>query len=511
MWVSSIELSDIKSFEDSGVINLDKRMNILIGPNNAGKSVIIKALYLLQDKQALSIEDIRRGESEGKIVIGLEDVDVVQYQQIYHATQGFLSKVHITISSSPNKPNNDMVVINQDGGSVGTDALSRSEPNNYIYPFLAKRQVMNYDTSVNLSSQMLVPENLSLLTAKISRIADQHYELNKIYEAACKDIIGFSLSTVAIPNGQIVGLPIGKYGSIPITAMGEGIPHLLGLINDLCLAENKLFLIEEPENDIHPRALKHLLDLIIQKSNSNQFVISTHSHIVMQHLGSIENSKIHYINRDETKPIPTALYREVGTDPEERRAVLEELGYEMTDYGLWSSWLILEESSAEKIINDFLIPQFTPRLKGRLRTIAAHGVDNVPIKFEDFNKLFLFTHRASMYKNKAWVVVDSGIKGNEIIKELKGKYMPGGWKEEQFRLFSKEDFEEYYPEFFQDEVTRILQKPDGQHKQAEKRELLYKVLAYIKEDEKAREAFEKSAHEVIDLLQSIEKVLCLTQ
>jgi hypothetical protein len=57
--------------------------------------------------------------------------------------------------------------------------------------------------------------------------------------------------------------------------MGEGIPHLLGLINDLCLAENKLFLIEEPENDIHPKALKRLLDLIIQKSQSNQFVIST--------------------------------------------------------------------------------------------------------------------------------------------------------------------------------------------------------------------------------------------
>ena len=333
MWVSSIEICNIKSFEDSGVINLDKRMNILIGPNNAGKSVIIKALYMLQDIQALSVEDIRRGESEGKIVIGLEDIDVVQYQQIYHVPEGFLSKVHITISSSSNNPTKNMLVINQDGASVGTGTLSKSEPNNYIYPFLAKRKVMIYDTSVNLGSQNAVPENLQLLTAKISRIADQHYELNKAYEAACKDIIGFSLSTVAIPTGQIVGLPIGKYGSIPITEMGEGIPHLLGLINDLCLAENKLFLIEEPENDIHPKALKHLLDFIIQKSNSNQFVISTHSHIVMQYLGSIENSKIHYINRDETKTIPTALYREIGTDPEERRAVLEELGYEMTDFG----------------------------------------------------------------------------------------------------------------------------------------------------------------------------------
>ena len=43
MWVSSIVINNIKSFEDSGLIHLDKRMNILIGPNNAGKSVIIKA------------------------------------------------------------------------------------------------------------------------------------------------------------------------------------------------------------------------------------------------------------------------------------------------------------------------------------------------------------------------------------------------------------------------------------------------------------------------------------
>jgi hypothetical protein len=229
----------------------------------------------------------------------------------------------------------------------------------------------------------------------------------------------------------------------------------------------------------------------------------------MQYLGSIENSKIHYINRDETKTIPTAIYREIGTDPEERRAVLEELGYEMTDYGLWSGWLILEESSAERIINDFLIPQFAPKLKGRLRTIAAHGVDNVPIKFEDFNKLFLFTHRASMYKNKAWVVVDNGTRGNEIIEGLKEKYMPGGWKEEQFRLFSKGDFEEYYPKDFQGEVSLILQKSDGQRKQEEKRTLLYRVLEYIEKDEEtAREAFGKSACDVIELLQTIEKVLC---
>ena len=41
--------------------------------------------------------------------------------------------------------------------------------------------------------------------------------------------------------------------------MGEGVANIVGLLVDLCLAENKLFLIEEPENDIHPKALKGLL------------------------------------------------------------------------------------------------------------------------------------------------------------------------------------------------------------------------------------------------------------
>ena len=110
MWVSSIVINNMKSFADSGVINLDKRMNVLIGPNNAGKSVIIQALYLLQNPSMLGVNEIRRGAPEGEIIIGLEDIDEEQYQQIYHATEGFLSKVKITISSSSSKPNKDMLV-----------------------------------------------------------------------------------------------------------------------------------------------------------------------------------------------------------------------------------------------------------------------------------------------------------------------------------------------------------------------------------------------------------------
>jgi predicted ATPase len=34
--------------------------------------------------------------------------------------------------------------------------------------------------------------------------------------------------------------------------MGEGVMNILGLIVHLAIAENRLFLVEEPENDVHP-------------------------------------------------------------------------------------------------------------------------------------------------------------------------------------------------------------------------------------------------------------------
>ena len=53
------------------------------------------------------------------------------------------------------------------------------------------------------------------------------------------------------------------------------------MLAEITLAKNKLFLIEEPENDLHPKALKALLELILESSASNQFVISTHSNTLI--------------------------------------------------------------------------------------------------------------------------------------------------------------------------------------------------------------------------------------
>jgi predicted ATP-dependent endonuclease of OLD family len=58
------------------------------------------------------------------------------------------------------------------------------------------------------------------------------------------------------------------------------------------MADGNLFLVEELENDIHPEGLKAILDVIVEKSSSSQFIVSTHSNIVTKYLGSAPGAKV---------------------------------------------------------------------------------------------------------------------------------------------------------------------------------------------------------------------------
>jgi len=113
-----------------------------------------------------------------------------------------------------------------------------------------------------------------------------------------------------------------------------------------------------------------------------------------------------------------------------------------------------------------------------------------------------------MYKNHAWVMVDGDPSGQKIINDLKQKYMPGGWTEDKFINFSKENFEEYYPERFSEKAQAVLAVKDKQEKRAAKKTLFDEVLAWINSgQQQAKSEFEESAAEVIAILKAIEEDL----
>ncbi|WP_326946658.1 hypothetical protein OG439_46260 [Amycolatopsis sp. NBC_01307] len=177
------------------------------------------------------------------------------------------------------------------------------------------------------------------------------------------------------------------------------------------------------------------------------------------------------------------------------------MGYELFDFDLADGWLLLEESSAQAIIRNYLIPWFVPRL-ARIQLVSAGGVGKVEPAFEDFRRLFLYAHLEKHYQGRAWVVVYGDELGKKTIQSLRTAYK--SWSDDHFQTWSEEDFERYYPPRFASEMQRVLAL-SHREKREPKRRLLEQVKTWCEANaDEAKREFEQSATEVIEFLRKID-------
>ena len=73
MRITSLEIQNFRSFERMGPIEFDQ-INVFVGPNNAGKSSLIRAIHLLQKGCEFQRSDVRVGKDLAQVVVGLEDI-----------------------------------------------------------------------------------------------------------------------------------------------------------------------------------------------------------------------------------------------------------------------------------------------------------------------------------------------------------------------------------------------------------------------------------------------------
>jgi hypothetical protein len=167
--------------------------------------------------------------------------------------------------------------------------------------------------------------------------------------------------------------------------------------------------------------------------------------------------------------------------------------------------LFLEESSAERIIRDYLVPWFAPTMS-RVRILAASGADDVEPSFQEFHRMIRFTHLQPAYKNAAWVLVDGDEKGQRIVERMRATYSI--WDADRFRFLSKPQFELYFPVEFAADVSQVLSIADKRLRRERKRELLYRGMSWLSEDaDRGRDSLQKSAAEVIEFLRGIVREL----
>lgn len=501
MKLTSLRLQNIRAFPDSGPIELGP-ITLLVGKNNTGKSTLLRAIGTLQHGSGLDGSAVRYGFDKGIIVIQIEKAEPRFWHHQFPVVDG-----SIQMQLADNGPLAAFVLALDAHGKIGVGEMLPTEPNNFVYPYYSGRKVAEFSEEVNQGAARAVTGNLSNLPARVDDLLDSEHPNHDQFVALVSELINLPISAVASAGGKSVAMRINKTESINISRMGEGVAQMLGLIVQLCVAEGQIFLLEEIENDIHPEALKALLRAIETSSSSNQFVISTHNNIVLRHLGAIDSTKIYDVQSslatENGDRLQTSTVRLVEHTVDARTRLLTDLGYELSDMDLHDGWMIFEESSAEKIVRECLIPWFAPRLT-RVKTVSSRGTGGIPNAFEALNKLVLFSHLESRYAGKVLVLVDGDPSGIEAVARLRSNY--SSWDEASFKNLERSDFEQYYPDEFAERAALALAETDKRKKRLAKKGLLEEVLAWVADDEsRAKEAFASSFEEIIGVLQAFEK------
>jgi len=540
MYVKSIELFNVKSYP-SLKLDLSENINILVGANNSGKSSIIRSVLNLQ-YHAFTQADIRSQANNAKIFTTVTDVDAADNQAFYNPKQhsqfenakGYYIFWHLAmVQKSPQEEylyvnsihkveelaHKRIKITDRKGKEVNFKDFRRfpdqEDEAGFIYPFLSKRKSEYFDQNISKEQTYKIQEGLRNLPAKIQKISNPSHPKFDEFLRLCEDILGFRIGVLPAGQQGANGIEVGSFVTnnevIPLKSMGDGVMNIVAFIATLLIEDRKLFLIEELENDVHPSALKKLLELMISKSSSNQFIISTHSHIVLRYLGVLPKTKIFYVQWTTERigmskaNVPTSTVNEIAKSPEARMEILSLLGYEFHDFDLYESYLLLEESSAETVIAQFIVPNIVPELINKVRTIAARGVDDLKVRAVDFGRLFVFVHTNPIYKKRAWIVADGDDAGKAAIDSLKKTF--SSWPLEHFMNFTKGNFEYYYPARFRAKVDAVL-KLKGPKRSEGKRKLLLEVMDWsLKNRQQAIDEFVVSAAEVISILRGISKAL----
>jgi hypothetical protein len=198
---------------------------------------------------------------------------------------------------------------------------------------------------------MASPDNIS---SKIDRVlSDREYPNHDQFRDCVVKILGFPLSSIMHDAGKIPGITIDEISSISIERMGDGVVQILFLLVELFNSKDKIFVLEEIENDLHPSSIIALCDLISKaEMRGNQFFISTHSNIVIRELAKCNSTSMYKIISELSGKIPSSQIIKADS-LDAKIQLIEELGYDCYDIGMYKLWVVFEESSAQTFFRDY--------------------------------------------------------------------------------------------------------------------------------------------------------------
>lgn len=355
-----VSIQNFKSLKD---VTLDlQKVNLLIGPNNSGKTNFLKALEFCQnikDYKQVGLEAPLGEESALERIIFKQNADNTLSINLaidgVKSNSGENAELRFEITSEFTWYLVGFKIIQgpfnigstQDLKKLlGESLLYKPDPNKYVEP----APIGNKEESISADASNLVGF-LDLMLGKYRRTVFNRIE--KDLNTCIPEFDEISLDDVPSTDElkkqfgdksfKRIGLTNSKQGiTYWADELSEGTLYFLAL---LCIINQpnppKLLLLEEPEKGIHPRRIREVIQFILRlvEEKDIQVIMTTHSPIVLDMFAEMPESVFIFDKDDEGATYVKNLQRDV-IEPDIEKS--KELGIEPPHYtdALGDSWTI---------------------------------------------------------------------------------------------------------------------------------------------------------------------------
>ncbi|WP_321281428.1 AAA family ATPase [Marinifilum fragile] len=361
MKLKGFGISNYRSFDEEGIILEDlKKINIIIGKNNCGKSNILRFLHTLNS----NIKDLRnfpndiqnqhrRNGNLAQFKIKFSGNDLVFRNQDLHRDRnwdpsiilkknwilsfGFQSqKISLPkdfenlksyhLLAFQNKYSNasegqlkDAII---DTWSNKIKSIIKVEFSDLIYiPHLRVIQEGHSfgDSNSSINGSNIISKMFAMQNPEIGQ--EKSREKFNLIQNFVRELINNPELKIEIPHTQKeIVLTIDGVRQ-PLDAFGTGIHQLVILCSALVIHENSIVCIEEPEIHLHPELQRKFLNFLHKTKNT--YFITTHSNTF---LNSNNNTSIYHVKNDGLKSTI-----QLATRNDTTFSILNDLGYKSSD------------------------------------------------------------------------------------------------------------------------------------------------------------------------------------
>lgn len=368
--VSTIDIENYKSIKNAAVEFGD--YNVIIGKNDVGKSSLLEALDLILNFKTPTESEFHLFDEANTMRIVCE-FDTISTTLKENLTEPYVDQDNLTIAvqhTSAGSRTPDKVFINNEeltAGAVelGEESLNKSASREYIKEQLPETVTVlaerDYDSATSLtkgswltklmspifSSEKLdkqkkairseLKDELKDLQISLNKVlSDQHPHINNVRV----DVGEIDLTHAISPDIEVRDGNVDEWMQLSGRGSGVGNQLILSMMKsyaDSEIGENYSILYEEPENSLHPSAVREMGKALREIADQgNQVILTTHSPSLID---THENGTLIIVSNENGK----AAFTSVEDDGFE---AIETIGAKNSDI-LQSNYVLYTEGASD--------------------------------------------------------------------------------------------------------------------------------------------------------------------